>query len=60
MDVNGKVTKKEIQSTLKVALNKFSKQNFHSRLGTVDYTKDNISKLKNQSKNVKWNANTSG
>jgi hypothetical protein len=36
-----KVTKKELQSTLKVALNKISNLDFHSRLGTLVYDKEN-------------------
>jgi hypothetical protein len=31
-----KVTTKELQSTLKVALNKVSSQDFNTRLGTID------------------------
>jgi hypothetical protein len=40
-----KVTTKELQSTLKVALNKVSHQHFNTRLWTTDYKKEFILKL---------------
>ena len=48
-----KVNTKELQRTLKVALNKISNQEFNTKLGTVDYNKKYIIKFRNQCKNVK-------
>ena len=48
-----KVTTKELQSTLKVALNKISNQDFNTRLGTIDYNKEFIGTFRRQCKNVK-------
>jgi 7-cyano-7-deazaguanine synthase in queuosine biosynthesis len=48
-----KVTTKAMQSTLKVALNKLYSQNFNIRLGTTDYYKEFIGRVKKQYKNVK-------
>ena len=46
-----KITTKELQRTLKLA-KKNSTQDFNERLGTIDYNKENISKFRNQCKNV--------
>jgi hypothetical protein len=46
------VTSKEMQSTLKVALNKLSSQDFNTKLGTTDYNKEFIGRLRKQCKNV--------
>jgi hypothetical protein len=48
-----KVTTKELQSTLMVALNKVSSQDFNTRLGTIDYNKEFIGTFRKQCKNVK-------
>ena len=48
-----KVTTKELQCTLKVALNKVSNQDFNTRLGTTVYNKEFIGKFRKQCKNVK-------
>ena len=49
----GKVTTKLLQSTLKIALNKVSSQDFNLKLGLTDYNKEFIGKFRNQCKNVK-------
>jgi hypothetical protein len=54
-----KITAKELQITLKVALKKIAYQEFNSRLGTVDCNREHIFTLisvfsyRNQCKNVK-------
>ena len=48
-----KVTTKELQSTLKVALNKVYSKDFNTRLETIDYNKKFIGKFRKQCKNVK-------
>jgi hypothetical protein len=48
-----KVTTTELQSTLKVTLNKVSSQDFNARLGTIDYNKEFIGTFIKQCKNVK-------
>jgi hypothetical protein len=48
-----KVTTKELKSTLKVALNKVSSQDFNTRLGKIYYNKEFIVTFRNQCKNVK-------
>jgi hypothetical protein len=40
-----KITTKELQWTLKVTLNKISKQDFSTRLDTVNYAHENITKI---------------
>jgi hypothetical protein len=45
IDRNVKVSAKDLQSTLKFAQNRRSNQNFNSKLGTVDYNKEKISKF---------------
>ena len=49
----GKVTTKLLQSTLKIALNKVSSQDFNLKLGITEYNKEGIGKFRNQCKNVK-------
>jgi hypothetical protein len=48
-----KMTTKELQITLKIALSKTSSREFDLKLGTIGYDKDNIMKFRNQCKNVK-------
>jgi hypothetical protein len=52
MEINN-ITTKELQRTLKVAKNRISNQDFNTKLETIDYKKENISKFRNQCKNVK-------
>jgi hypothetical protein len=42
-----------LQSILKVALGKISRQEFNLKLGTVDYNKELIGKFRSPGKNVK-------
>jgi hypothetical protein len=53
MDGNGKNSTKELKSTLKVALNNISNQDFNSRIEIVNYNKDSLSKFRNPCKNGK-------
>ena len=48
-----KLTTKELQSILKVALSRISNPEFNVRLRTESYNKDNILKFRKQCKNVK-------
>jgi hypothetical protein len=48
-----KVTTKELQSILKIALNNVSSQDFNTRLGTTYYNKEFIGKFRKQCKNNK-------
>ena len=47
------ITTKDLQRTLKVAKNRISNQDFNTKLGTIEYKKENISKFRDQCKNVK-------
>jgi hypothetical protein len=49
----GKISTKELQRTLKVALKKISDQDFNVKLGNIEYNKENIIKFRNQCGNVK-------